>query len=485
MENRAGLRVGRHLGAALAAFLGAACPANLGAQFTGPICTEVKLEILQEATLEREAFDARLVVNNNLPETALTGLRVSIFVKDSDGHAADALFFVKIATLTNTNAVDGTGVVQSSSSAEIHWLIIPSTGAGGVNPAGRRYSGRASISGMAGDTPQNLITFDDFITVRPQPSLKLEYVLPFEGFGDEPLTEGTIEPIEPFPLGVRVTNVGYGTAKDFKIDSAQPRIVENKQGLLIDFTLIGTVVGGVTIPDTLLVPFGDIAPGAAGNASWVMTTSLSGRFVEFTSTFTHAAELGGELTSLIESVTTYTLVKDMLVDVPGRDATPDFLVDTRTPRDRIESILNAGEDLAPDFILESDQSLPLPVANVASTLTGALGSASASLRLAFDSAVGANVWVHTSVPFPLGTSVRLASARCSDGKLLDLRNVWVSKHFSKAANMVSYRLHVVDLSSGDGVYDLDFDQSSLNFAPAAVTDLRAATGSEGGELVLA
>ena len=46
MENRAGLRVGRHLGAALAAFLGAACPANLGAQFTGPICTEVKLEIL-------------------------------------------------------------------------------------------------------------------------------------------------------------------------------------------------------------------------------------------------------------------------------------------------------------------------------------------------------------------------------------------------------------------------------------------------------
>ena len=269
-------RKARTAAAARALFaLGAALlvPKTLRAQLN-TLCAEVKLEILQEATLEREAFDARLVVSNNLSDTPLTGLRVRVVIKDVDGNSADQRFFVNVSTLTNTNAVDGTGVVQSSSSADIHWLIIPSTGAGGTSLAGRRYAVNATITGATGGTPQNVTTFDDFITVYPQPSLRLEYVLPFEVFGNEPLTDA-IEPIEPFPLGVRVINAGYGTAKNFKIDSAQPKIIDNKQGLDVSFQLLGTVVGGKTIPDTLLVPFGDIQGGGVAQASWIMSATLS------------------------------------------------------------------------------------------------------------------------------------------------------------------------------------------------------------------
>jgi hypothetical protein len=454
---------------------------TLRAQAT--VCAEVKLEILQEATLEREAFDASLKINNNLPDKPFTKLKVLVFVKNDNGQPADSAFFIKVSTLSNTNAVDGTGVVQSSSTAEIHWLIIPSTGAGGSLPGGKRYSVKASITGESDGVAQTVNTFDDFITVYPQPSLKLEYVLPFEVFADEPLTTA-IEPVEPFPLGVRVTNVGFGTAKNFKIDSAQPRITENKQNLAIDFRLLGTVVGGQTIPDTLLVPFGDVAAGGVGQASWVMATTLSGRFVSFTSTFTHAAELGGQLTSLIQSVTTYTLLRDVRVDLPGRDATPDFLVNATMDREAMKDVLDAGQVVPAQVILESDQAEPIPVQDLAGMVTGALGGTSSTLELGFAVGVGSNVWVRVSAPITPPAGLRLTSARAGDGRTLDVKNAWISKHFRKDDTTVLYRLNVLDLTSGASYYTLQFDPAGLDDFPGVVTDLAAETGPVGGTLAL-
>ena len=86
----------------------------------------------------------------------------------------------------------------------------------------------ASISFTQGGTPQSVQTFPASITVKPQPALRLEYVLPFDVFADQPLTM-QVEPVEPFPLGVRVTNVGLGTARNFQIDQAQPQIVEDNR----------------------------------------------------------------------------------------------------------------------------------------------------------------------------------------------------------------------------------------------------------------
>jgi len=401
-----------------ATWLSLALLAGLGAYAiaqSNALCAVVKLEISQQATLEREAFDAHLNISNNLPTSPLTNVKVQMFFKDASGNPADSMFFVKVGTITGVNAVDGTGVVQSSSTADIHWLIIPSTGAGGSTPAGQRYAVSALISGMSNGAPQNVTTFNAFITVQPQPLIKLEYVLPFEVFADEPLT-APIEPIEPFPLGVRATNIGFGTANNFSIQSAQPVITDNKQGLLIDFKLLGTVVSGQTVPNTLLIPFGNIAPSSVAQAEWIMSTTLSGRFVSFTSTFTHAADLGGQLTSLIQGVSTYTLLKDVLVDLPGRDATPDFLVNETMDRATMQAALDGGVQPPAEAILESDQPAPLPVAEISGTLTGTLGGPSAVLNFNFTQAVSSNVWVHSYAPFPYGKA-NLSYVTRADGVL--------------------------------------------------------------------
>ena len=442
------------------------------------VCAEVRLQIAQEATLEREAFDAALEITNQFPNYGLENFRVDVVIKDAAGNSADTQFFVKVNSKDGITAVDGTGIVQPATTANVHWLIIPSTGAGGVSPLGLKYSVKADISYKLNGIYQTISTYEDYITVKPQPALKLEYMLPFEVFADEPLTENVVEPLEPFALGVRVTNVGYGTAKNFKIDSGQPEITDNKQGLAVDSKLLGTYVGNKKITDTLLVPFGDVAAGGVTQAAWIMSTTLSGRFVKFDASFTHADEIGGQLTSLVQNVTTYTLLKDVLVDLPGRDSQFDFLVNTTIPRVAMYDILTAGGEIKPDFILESDQPAPIPVERVASEFSGALGGASTAATLRLTGTASSNAWVYTSVPAPLAGKARLLSVVRSDGKAINPRNVWISKHFVKSPASVVYRLNLLDYNpSAQAEYALNFSLDSVDTPPAPIADLGAYSAS--------
>ena len=66
------------------------------------------------------------------------------------------------------------------------------------------------------------------------PEIALDYFLPVDVYGDDAFTP-EVEPAVPFSLGLRVNNSGHGMAKSLKIDSVQPKIVENEQGLLMGF----------------------------------------------------------------------------------------------------------------------------------------------------------------------------------------------------------------------------------------------------------
>lgn len=278
------------------------------------LCAEVSIEIRQELTLERQAFDAHMRINNGLPHIPLEDVEVVVNFADADGNPViatsdpnntNALFFIEVDALYNISDVNGTGMVQSSTSADIHWLIIPSPGAGGITAQGERYFVGAQLTYTLSGEEQVLDVTPDSIFVKSLPLLVLDYFLQTDVYGDDPFTT-PIEPPEPFSLGVRVNNIGYGVARSLKIDSGVPKITENELGLLIGFSIIGSEVDGNPATDSLLVDFGDIDPSTAGVARWIMETTLSGRFTEFTAEFSHSDELGGELTSLIDAVNTHT-----------------------------------------------------------------------------------------------------------------------------------------------------------------------------------
>lgn len=118
------------------------------------------------------------------------------------------------------------------------WLIIPSASAGGESAAGQVYRVGARVTYRIGDEDRSVEVVPETITVRPQPRLRLDYFLAGDVYSDDPFTPD-VEPPEPFTFGVRVRNAGAGPARKLRIESAQPRIVENDQGLLVDFRILG------------------------------------------------------------------------------------------------------------------------------------------------------------------------------------------------------------------------------------------------------
>jgi len=314
------------------------------------ICAVVKIEIRQEVSFERQAFDARMVITNGLEAIDLRDLGINVIFRDVDGNPVEASsdpnnttakFFITVDRIDgvqnstggpvfpeDANGIlsDATGVIPAGATAEIHWLIIPTSDAvADGNKIGEVYGVGANVSYTYGEESQTVEVAPDYIEVRPTPSLELDYFLPADVFADDPTT-ATVEPIEPFDLGLRIKNNGDGAANNLKIESAQPKIIENDQGLLIDFLLLGTSVNDQPVIPSLLADIGDLASEENAMVSWKMSTSLSGEFVEFTADFVHSDDLGGELTSLIESpIDTHTLLHKVLVDEAGRDGISDYL----------------------------------------------------------------------------------------------------------------------------------------------------------------
>ncbi len=414
------------------------------------VCAVVKIEIQQELTLERQAFDAHMRINNGLETLSLENVDINVTFEDENGNAVlassdpnntDALFFIRVDQMDGIADISGAGTVAPASSADVHWIIIPAPGAGGSKPSGTLYFVGASLSYTLGGEPQSMTVTPDSIYVKPLPRLTLDYFLTKDVYADDAFTP-EVEPPEPFTLGVRVRNNGAATAEDVTIDSAQPKIVENEQGLLIDFKIIGSSVNDQPATNSLLVNFGDIAPNAAAVGRWDMITTLSGQFTEFTATVSHADELGGQLTSLIDAANTHFLVHDVRVDVPGRDMVRDFLA-------RDGDVLRVYESDSVDTGV-TDQS-----AGSAMTENGTDGTYT-FLRLTTPVTAG---FMYVQLPDPYEGKRTIAYVQRNDGKRLPPSNAWFSKQ-RNADHSWSHFFNLFDANATGG-YTIALDQQPL------------------------
>jgi hypothetical protein len=302
------------------------------AQTTDAVCAEVKIVIEQKLSLERQAFDARMIITNGLADQNLENVQIELQFLDAnnnpvaataDPNATGALFFYRTDHISGIDSLTG-GVINAGEVADINWLIIPAAGAAGNESKGKLYYIGAKLTYTLEGRTQTVEVTPEFIVVRPQPQLALDYFLPQDVYGDDAFT-AEVEAPEPFTLGVRVRNIGMGTSFKTTLDTAQIKIVENDLGLLIGFEIIGSFVADRLAGKSLLLDFGDIEGGATAVGRWNMATTLSGKFVGFDASFSHADDLGGAVTSLISQVQTHMLVHDVRVDLPGRDAIRDFL----------------------------------------------------------------------------------------------------------------------------------------------------------------
>ncbi len=439
------------------------------------LCAVVKIEIRQELTLERQAFDAHMTINNGLTNITLEDVEVEVSFADEDGETVlastdpdntSALFFIRGDSDGIADNGDGTWGITSvgpSTSSDLHWLIIPASGASNGLESGTLYYVGAKLTYTIGGE-ENVTEVDpDYIYVKPMPELTLDYFLTEYVYGDDPSTTTIVEPIEPFTLGVRVKNSGHGTARALKIDSAQPKIVENELGLLIGFNIEGSTVNGSEATDSLLVDFGDIAPNTAGIGRWIMTCTLSGHFIDFEAEFSHSDELGGALTSLMEEVNTHFLVRDVLVDKPGRDDLRDFL-----------AIDGSVYRVYESDIIDSE----VPDQSGASSLQFDENSGSESHYTLTTAINGGFIYINLSDPHA-GQKVIQGAVR-SDGKQIKEDNVWLSK----TREGLGPWQHFVSLFDSDttGTYTIIYEDPSATPQPPVLQFIPDKSGKEGAQV---
>ena len=349
----------------------------------------VRLSISQNATMERDAFWAGLGVYNRMNDNSIDNLDVDIVIRDGEGPANDK-FFVRSPRLLGISSIEGGGSIPARGSAKAQWLIIPKQGAGGTDSQGKLYNISANISYMVAGVRYELSTLDVQILVKPQPQIVLDYYIPSD-----------VTANAPFKLAVKATNVGYGTARDFKISSAQPVIYDNAAGLMIDFK-----IRSGSESDLVDVNFGDLEPGESEFKWWEMVTTLDGTFTEFTGSYTHSPELGGMETSLIKELNTHIIMReidtgnvayDFLVD-SDRNGIPDWVVDAIY-----------GDSKKVHLVEYAVIHWPVP-GNPVMTISGEKFNGE---------------WICTSVEDPYENKVPILMVTCSDGRILSRQNYWM------------------------------------------------------------
>lgn len=413
------------------------------------ICARVRIRIGQDVAITRTAFRATLEIENSPENCQLTNVAVTLDIQNSAEQTANNLFVIREPELSGISDMNGGGMIDPGSSAKAAWTIIPTHDAAPEQPTPYYVGGnlRYQENGVQIDMP----LFPAPILVKPDPLLVLHYFLPRNVYSDDPFT-AEIEPAEPYPLGLILSNQGKGIAHNVKITSSQPEIIENEKGLLIDFKIIGTQVNTDKVSPSLTVNLGELEPGQTSVAQWMMTTSSQGKFIEYDAKFEHVDELGDPRISLIESVNIHEIIHAVRVDIPDDDQKPDFLVND------IED-----EDFLPDTLYNSDGTTA--VVNISSdpVISGELRPDHLEVTLTGTSSSG---WVYIQADDPGREIYHLQRVVRSDGREINVdENAWTTHRTIRLTNYPTFRQHLLHLfdyvGGGSYQYTLIYEEPAI------------------------
>ncbi len=416
---------------------------------SGGVCAKVRITIDQDAVMTRSAFLGDLEIQNgNL--TNLTNLTVTLQVKDAQGNIVNDLFGITTPDLKNITALDGTGILtgddpntsQNEGIGSAQWRFIPTNLAAPEVPTTYSIGGTLSYTENGAVITVPLLSTP--ITVYPQAELYLDYFQSRNVYGDDPFTTA-IEPSVPFSLGVLVSNQGKGDAKNLSITSAQPKIIENEKGLLVDFQIIGSKVNGIGASPSLTVDFGNIAAGKTGVADWLLKSSLQGKFTDYTATFEHINSLGKSELSLIKEVSIHELIHQVQVNHPNPDTLPDFLVNETFDAKFTPDIIYFSSGGTAPVKAVKDATIDAPA-----TLNDLTVQISATVD---------NGWTYFELAEPSNSQFDIVKIQRADGTEINLNNIWTTDRTFPGTGQPKYEniLHFLDnTSAGNTTYTVTY-----------------------------
>ncbi|MFA9391294.1 MAG: choice-of-anchor Q domain-containing protein [Prolixibacteraceae bacterium] len=291
------------------------------------VCARVTLLISQTMTMTREAFEGTFIINNGNENEPITDFLMNIEITDEQGNNANDLFQIDTLSLNKIMAVDGSGIVEPNESGRVVFQFIPTKEAAPDAAKTYYFGGSFSYTDPFIGLNAEIDLYPVQLMVSPSPDLQVDYFMERDIFGDDALTTERVEPIIPAALGVMINNKGAGLAKNVLLETAQPKIIENEKGLLIDFKIIGSSLNGEEVQlGSEKIAFGDIDAHTASVGVWWMTSTLLGHFVDYKSNLVHENSYGNPNLSLVSRLTLHELIHSVEGYGNKADGISDFLV---------------------------------------------------------------------------------------------------------------------------------------------------------------
>lgn len=424
------------------------------------ICSVITLQFKQTMVMTRQAFRGTLTVTNGNEEVAMQNVKLLVKIRDEEGNIVGSReFAVTAETLDGFEGEKdlGTGwtlAPQGTGTATV--LFIPSKYAAPVEPRKYSFGGVLSYTDPFTGDEINRELSPVTLTVNPSPQLDLNYFMQRNVLGDDALTPDRIESSVPAEFALVITNKGYGDATALKMTTEQPKIVDNRRGLAINFEIISSCLNGKesTMPIGNQIPteFGNLEAGASTWAQWWFRSSLMGHFISYNVSATQLSSYGSEDMSLLDNVAVHELIHGMTVE-DSPESSRAFLVND------ISDALGA-----PDMLWHSDGSETDAVGETpASAVTvSEITDESCVVRIEPE----ASGWTYGCIdaPWP-DTRTVTGVLRLSDGKELPADNFWITSVtlHNSSAPVYEERLHfAVNLPATADSYRLTLERKPEN-----------------------
>ena len=418
------------------------------------VCASVTINITQKVVMTREAFEGTLTIYNGNKTTAMKEIKLNLEIKDENGVLSNDLFQIDTKALSILTGIDGTGTLGPDEKGSATVLFIPEKGAAPTVPKSYSFGGSFSYLDPFTNVTVTKPLFPVTLDVNPSPDLYLHYFMSRDILGDDALTLDKIEPIVPAEFAVMVQNNGFGTAKNVRIESAQPKIVENDKGLAINFALIGSNLNGQPRQLGLInIDFGNIAPKKSTIGQWWFTSDLLGHFVSYETKLTHLDSRGNPDLSLISGVSLHELIKSVRVYSGVEDGINDFLVN---------EVQDSKE--FPDVIYLSNSGILDVYPAVSSGISGAIAVGNHEIELLVTpKQIG---WNYIKFNDPGNGNYKIASVTREDGQIIPLDNVWQTHVTMPDGKEPVYEnmMHFLDVFATDGAqrYTIRFTAKDQN-----------------------
>ena len=382
------------------------------------VCASVGLAIDQTLSMTREAFLGYLKIFNGDDISPMENIVFNLEIRNlSTGKKVTdremQIDIIDLEVFGGEASLGSLWTLGAQSTGKASFRFIPTRYAAPVEPVDYSFGGVITyldpITGM--QVTERLLPV--IKTVSPSPLLDLTYFLQRDVYADDPLTE-EIEPAEDAEMALVIHNKGYGDARNVKLITQQPQIVDNEKGLLLDFSIVSSQMNGgekaLSFGGEIPMEIGTICTSESSYLQWWLRSSLLGHFTDYDVDYVHLTSHGNTNLSLIDQLSIHELIRGFSLPDTGASKVRGFLANDLSDKDDM-----------PDAVYFSDGSAIQPI-NIAESVKM---SAASSDEYIVEITPSASGWNYGFTPDRSGgQKVIKAVHRVRDNVEIPLDNFW-------------------------------------------------------------